>query len=66
MEPQQFTMTPQTNYSHVVLRLSNTGIINTLGSDSDPYSIKPILYLKSNVKIVDGIGTIDAPFILEA
>ena len=64
IEGQQYTMTPHTSYSHVVWRLTNDGRISTIASDSDPYSIKPVAYLKSSVKIVSGNGTEDNPFVL--
>ena len=66
LESQQFTMTSHAGYSNAVMRLVNDGTIWTPGGDLVAYSIKPVLYLKSNIKITNGDGTEENPFVLEA
>ncbi len=57
----QWTITPRASYSYLAFGVYNTGIIG----DSSIYfafGITPTLYLKSNVKIVKGNGSIETPF----
>ena len=52
------------NYNNLAYSIYANGNIN-LHYVSSPYGVEPVAYLKSNVKIVNGSGTLDNPFVLE-
>lgn len=60
------TITPVDINSSKIYMISNNGIVSSNVSDGKVFIliVRPVLYLKSNVKIIDGAGTFDKPFIL--
>ena len=59
----QWTLIPgaySTYASHAFYVSSNGGII--MGGVYDDYVVRPVTYLKSNIKIIDGVGTEGQPF----
>ena len=48
--------------SSTVRYVSDNGIASHYGPSSAPYGVRPSINLKSNIKIVDGDGTIDNPY----
>ena len=61
----QWTITPHSSYSCSVFTLINAGYVN--GSDAYyAYGVRPVVFLKSNIKIVDGDGSSSNPYILKA
>ena len=60
----QWTITPHASEPGVVFSLDDTGMVwnrntnNTLG-------VRPVVFLKSNIKIVDGDGSSSNPYILQ-
>jgi len=45
--------------------VSADGVIGIGGNDTDEYAVRPVLYLKSNVSIEAGEGTLSSPYILK-
>ncbi len=60
---QQWTMTHDTEDSLKVFSISPDGGMGTPGSYT-PYIVRPVVYLKSTVKIIGGYGTSGSPYIL--
>ncbi len=50
------------DYVHHAMRLRANGHVNEDAAYFDWSSVRPVLYLKSNIKIVSGAGTKDNPF----
>ena len=59
----QWTMGPRADISYVVFIVSYTGYV---GSDdaSDTRAGRPVVYLKSTIKVISGSGTTSSPYIL--
>ena len=63
----QWTITPQANNQSAFMGTpvpANAMLMSRYSSVATSYHIKPVVYLKSNVKIVSGTGTQEDPFIL--
>ena len=59
----EWTLTPLSSSSNNVFYLTNNGYLYS-SSASYGYSARPVLYLKSNVYVVDGNGSIGDPYII--
>ena len=57
----QWTITPRASNSFSVFYLSGTGYVNVNGAGI-PYGVRPVVFLKSSIKIVDGDGSSSNPF----
>ena len=60
----QWTITPRASHSNRVFRLRSTGYVNY----DDAYrtlGVRPVVFLKSSIKIVDGDGSSSNPYILQ-
>ena len=62
----QWTITPRSGNSGSVWFVDTGGIVSWLSANWDYSSlgVRPVLYLKSNVKITGGSGTISSPYTL--
>ena len=59
----QWTITPRASYSNRVFYMSSSGFVNgnhTINTNG----VRPVVFLKSNIKIVDGDGSSSNPYIL--
>ena len=65
LKPSNFSwaLTPNSARSNRVFHFFNSVVTNG-GSVFSAYKVLPTLYLSSNVKIVDGNGDINSPFVL--
>ena len=59
----EWTITPYSSYSYYSFFLSDSGTLS-YGSTNSGNSVRPVLYLKSNVYVVDGNGSISDPYII--
>ena len=59
----EWTLTPYSSSSSYVFYLSNNGSLHRTGATYG-YSVRPVLYLNSNVYVVDGNGSISDPYII--
>ena len=60
----QWTITSRITNSRYVFNVISTGRLNYIGSDNTNYGVRPVVFLKSNIKIVDGDGSSTDPYIL--
>ena len=65
----QWTMTANTGSSNYIFTIQNSGAVSYDGYDGSSYTYpfncsRPVLFLKSDIKIVDGKGTSDEPYML--
>ena len=59
----QWTMSPRADYSNRVFIVTTTGFVNYYGAAY--YSaVRPVVHLKSTIKVISGSGTTSSPFIL--
>ena len=61
----QWTLSPYSGFVNVALSVFSSGSINLTYFVNNNRDVRPVLYLKSNVIISKGNGTIDNPFIIE-
>ena len=61
---EEWTITPNSYTYSTVYFLFSSGHPSKSGITNYGYSIRPVLYLKSNVYVVDGNGSISDPYIL--
>ena len=59
----EWIITQGSSYSHNVFRLESSGNLG-INSACAGSSVRPVLYLKSNVYVVDGNGSISDPYII--
>ena len=59
----QWTMSPRADYSYDVFLVSSTGSVNTSFATSTNAG-RPVVYLKSTIKVISGSGTTSSPYIL--
>ena len=59
----EWTITPYSSASNDVFLLDIIGYVDSSGANRG-YSVRPVLYLKSNVYVVDGNGSIGDPYII--
>ena len=59
----QWTMSPRADYSDTVFFVVSTGFV--YGNTADTaYAGRPVVYLKSTIKVISGSGTTSSPYIL--
>ena len=59
----QWTMSPRADYSYYVFRVNYTGFVNyTIAGNT--FAGRPVVYLKSTIKVISGSGTTSSPYIL--
>ena len=61
----QWTITPLASNSHIVFILYSTGLVFT-DSEYKARGVRPVVFLKSSIKIVDGDGSSSNPYILQS
>ena len=61
----QWTITPRTSYSGYVFNLRSPGYVHSINA-SNTYGVRPVVFLKSSIKIVDGDGSSSNPYILQS
>ena len=59
----EWTITPDSSYSSTLVYLDSNGDLDYRNAGGG-YSVRPVLYLKSNVYVVDGNGSISDPYII--
>ena len=60
----QWTMSPRANFSFGVFRVNTDGYVNGT-SAYNAYADRPVVHLKSTIKIASGTGSSDSPYVLE-
>ena len=61
----QWTITPRASNSYSVFSLIRTGYVNS-DNAFDTFGVRPVVFLKSSIKIVDGDGSSSNPYILQS
>ncbi len=59
----QWTITPSKDTTELVWFIKSSGVVSTASANTH-YSVRPVLYLDSSVKITGGSGTESLPYIL--
>ena len=59
----QWTMSPRADYSYYVFYVRDTGYVNSKNANIT-YAGRPVVHLKSTIKVISGSGTTSSPFIL--
>ena len=59
------TITSLKNNENNVITISNTGDLTNTRSDSEEHTVRPVVYLKYNISIIGGTGTLEDPYIIE-
>ena len=62
----QWTITPRASYSSSVFNVSSTGCLDYNNARITRYGVRPVVFLKSSIKIVDGDGSSSNPYILQS
>ena len=60
----QWTITSCTYPSSSVFRMGNAGDVSYNNARNTGYGVRPVVFLKSNIKIVDGDGSSSNPYVL--
>ena len=60
----QWTITPRVSHSDFVFSLNSTGFLAYFSAYSTDGGVRPVVFLKSNIKIVDGDGSSSNPYVL--
>ena len=59
----QWTLAPYSSDANYVFYVDNTGYVNSYDAYYGSNSVRPAVFLKSNISITDvGIGTAESPF----
>ena len=62
----QWTLAPYSSNARSVFRVYRTGYVDDYYANNDDVSVRPAVFLKSNISITDvGIGTAESPFQLK-
>ena len=62
----QWTLAPYSSNARIVFRVDGTGFVSNGHAYIDNRSVRPAVFLKSNISITDvGIGTAESPFQLK-
>ena len=61
----QWTITSLKNNENNVITISNTGDLTNTRSDIEEHTVRPVVYLKYNISIIGGTGTLEDPYIIE-
>ena len=60
----QWTLSPSASSSYFVFYVDSTGYVRNLSATSSR-GVRPAVFLKSNIRIIDGNGTENNPYILK-
>ena len=60
----QWTISPRADDSNCVFFVTNTGFVYFIDADYDN-AARPVVHLKSTIKVITGSGTKESPYILE-
>lgn len=60
----QWTITPRASISYIVFTVRSSGCLNSDIARNPNFGVRPVVFLKSNIKIVDGDGSSSNPYIL--
>lgn len=58
----QWLITPLTTDKSLAFHINNFGAIGTAYNITTEYAIRPVVYLKSNIRLADGDGTSINPY----
>ena len=58
----QWTMTPNYRWGNNVLSIDDSGAIATFNAYDNRNNIRPTLFLKSNILITSGDGSLNTPY----
>ena len=61
----QWTITSLKDNENNIITISNTGDLTNARSDSEEHSVRPVVYLKYDIDIKQGTGTLEDPYIIE-
>ena len=61
----QWTITPPASHSYRVFLLYSSGYFDSNSALNNDYGVRPVVFLKSSIKIVDGDGSSNNPYILQ-
>ena len=61
----QWTITPRASKSNSVFNLGSSGYLINLYASNSNLGVRPVVFLKSSIKIVDGDGSSNNPYILQ-
>ena len=61
----QWTITPHAPSSHYVFYLNSAGYVSC-NFTYNAYGVRPVVFLKSSIKIIDGDGSSSNPYILQS
>ena len=61
----QWTITPRASNSYNVFNVNSTGYLYGTNASDTYIGVRPVVFLKSNIKIVDGDGSSSNPYILQ-
>ena len=60
----QWTISPRAGFPYYVFGVLNTGIVYSDRADYSDYAARPVVHLKSTIKVISGSGTKESPYIL--
>ena len=60
----QWTISPRADHSYDVFRVLSTGYVCD-HTANDTFAGRPVVYLKSTIKVISGSGTKESPYVLE-
>ena len=60
----QWTISPRADYSYYVFTVHNAGYVDSASAYADR-AARPVVHLKSTIKVITGSGTKESPYILE-
>ena len=61
----QWTMTPKSSAGTYVFPVYSGGNLFDIGSANHGYGVRPSIYLKSNIAVMGGDGSIDFPYVIQ-
>ncbi len=61
----QWTITPSSSYNNYVFYVKAAGSISYYSHPFNPITVRPVVYLNTDIKIKSGIGSINDPYILD-
>ena len=59
----QVAMSPHADSSNNVFEVGNTGYVTSIPA-ADTGAVRPVVHLKSTIKVISGSGTTSSPYIL--
>ena len=61
----QWTITPDQDSTYFVFYVGNYGDVNSINAGDNNNGVRPVVHLKSTIKVISGSGTKESPYILE-